>query len=49
MKKSIVVVGVGEIGSVFARGFMRCGHPVIPVIRDMKMIDVATEVQILSW
>ena len=44
MKKSIVVVGIGEIGSVFARGFMRCGHPVIPVVRDMKMIDVATDV-----
>jgi len=43
IKSPIVVVGIGEIGSVFARGFLRLGHPVYPVTRDMDMKDVASE------
>lgn len=39
MKKAIVIIGIGEIGSVFARGFLRTGHPVYPITRDMD-IDV---------
>lgn len=35
MKDPIVVIGIGEIGSVFARGFLKTGHPVYPVTRDM--------------
>ncbi|MCK5725249.1 MAG: hypothetical protein KAH22_00335 [Thiotrichaceae bacterium] len=37
MKSSVVVIGIGEIGSVIARGFLRLGHPVYPVIRSMDM------------
>lgn len=44
MKKSVIVVGVGEIGSVFARGFLRCGYPVVPVTRNMSMSEVAENV-----
>ncbi len=44
MKKSIVVVGLGEMGSVFARGFLRSGYTVHPVIRSVKMLEVAGEV-----
>lgn len=44
MKKSVIVVGVGEIGSVFARGFLRCGYPVVPVTRNMNMSEVASDV-----
>ncbi len=33
MKAAVVVWGVGEIGSVLARGFLRLGHPVVPVNR----------------
>lgn len=44
MKKSVIVVGIGEIGSVFARGFLRCGYPVVPVTRDMDMADVSVEI-----
>ena len=44
MKNPVVVVGVGEIGSVFSRGFMRLGYPVYPVVRDMDMSAVAAEV-----
>lgn len=43
MKKPIVVIGIGEIGSVFARGFMRLGHPVYPVTRDMDMQQAASD------
>lgn len=41
MNKSVVVVGLGEMGSVFARGFLRMGYTVHPVTRDMEMQAVA--------
>ena len=44
MKKPIIVIGIGEIGSVFARGCLRLGHPVYPVTRDMDVNSVAKEV-----
>ncbi|MCK4705924.1 MAG: hypothetical protein KAT90_10605 [Gammaproteobacteria bacterium] len=44
MKNPIIVVGMGEMGSVFARGFLRTGHPVFPVVRGMDMANVADEV-----
>jgi len=43
MKNPVVVVGIGEMGSVFARGFLRLGHPVYPVARDTKMDELATQ------
>lgn len=36
----IVVIGLGEMGSVFARGFLSRGHPVFPVLRDGDPPDV---------
>ena len=44
MKKPVVLVGVGEMGGVFARGILRSGYPIIPVTRDMNLQDVAREV-----
>ncbi len=44
MKEGIVIVGMGEMAGVFARGFLRTGHPVYPVTRDMSMAAVAAEV-----
>jgi len=44
MKKPVVVIGIGEIGSVFARGFLKLGYPVVPVTRDMDMAVVAADV-----
>lgn len=44
MKSAIVVIGLGEMGSVFARGFLRSGHPVIPVTREMGIASVANEI-----
>ena len=43
MNRSVVVVGLGEMGSVFARGFLRSGYTVHPVTRDMEMQAVADE------
>lgn len=37
MNKSIVVVGLGELGSVFARGFLKLGYSLIPVTRHNSM------------
>ena len=43
MKKPVILVGVGEMGGVFARGILRSGYPVIPVTRQMNMQEVANE------
>ena len=45
MKKAIIVIGIGEMGSVFARAFLRIGHPVYPVTRDADMHVAASEIQ----
>lgn len=39
MKKPVILIGVGEMGGVFARGFLKAGHPVYPVTRGMNMND----------
>ena len=44
MNKSVVVVGLGEMGSVFARGFLRSGYTVVPVIRGVDMQTIADEI-----
>jgi hypothetical protein len=35
MNKPVVLVGIGEMGGVFARGLLRTGHPVYPITREM--------------
>ncbi len=37
MKSPVVVIGIGELGAVFARGLLRTGHPVFPVTRETDM------------
>jgi len=44
MKKPIVIVGIGEIGGVFARGFLRCGYPVYPITRLMDVNSAAQDI-----
>jgi hypothetical protein len=44
MKDPVVLIGVGEMGGVFARGLLRLGHPVHPVTRRIPMEDVAAAV-----
>lgn len=44
MKKPIIVIGLGELGSVFARGFLRLGYPVQGVTRDMDVNIIADSI-----
>lgn len=44
MKKTIVIIGMGEMGGVFARAFLRRGHPVIPVTREQDIQQIAVEI-----
>ena len=37
MKQPIVIVGIGELGGVFARAFLRNGWPVYPITRSMNI------------
>jgi len=43
LKKPAVIIGIGEIGGVFARGLLRSGHPVVPVNRSDDIDQVANE------
>lgn len=40
MLNPVVIIGIGEMAGVFARGLLRLGHPVYPITRDM---DLASE------
>ena len=44
MKDPIIVIGLGELGSVFARGFLKLGYPVQGINRTMSMQTVTQEV-----
>jgi hypothetical protein len=37
--RPIVVVGLGQLGAVFALGWLRSGRPVCPVTRSMRLAD----------
>ena len=43
MNNQLALVGVGEMGGVFARGYLRAGSTVIPVTRDQSMNAVAED------
>ncbi|KPK39987.1 MAG: hypothetical protein AMJ69_04015 [Gammaproteobacteria bacterium SG8_47] len=44
MNSTVVVIGLGEMGGVFSRGFLRCGHPVYPVTRHVDIREMARNV-----
>ncbi|MCP5301301.1 MAG: hypothetical protein H6959_03350 [Chromatiaceae bacterium] len=44
-EKPVVVIGMGEMGSVFARALLRLGHPVYPVMRTSRMKRIAAELR----
>jgi len=44
MLEPVVIVGIGEMGGLFARGFLRSGHPVYPVTRQQNMQELATQI-----
>lgn len=41
MDKAVVIIGIGELAGVFARGFLRNGYPVYPVTREMNISEIA--------
>ena len=43
MKSPVVLIGVGEMGGVFAHGLLRAGYPVYPVTRDDDIAVAAQE------
>ena len=43
MKKMIVIIGMGELGELFAHSFLKSGYPVYPVLRGMSLAAVAAE------
>lgn len=44
MKQPVILIGVGEMGGVFARGLLRLGHPVFPVNRTTDLDALAAQV-----
>lgn len=40
----VVLIGLGQLGSVFAHGLLRCGHTVVPVNRGDDLEEVARRV-----
>jgi hypothetical protein len=40
----VVLVGVGEMGGVFAKALLSAGHTVVPVTRSMSISDVAKQI-----
>lgn len=41
---AVVVIGIGEMGGVFARGLLKAGRPVVPVLRTTDTARIAAEV-----
>ena len=40
-KAPVIVIGLGEMGSVFARSILKLGHPVYPASRDTDLEELA--------
>ena len=41
MNQPVVIIGIGELGGVFAKAFLHAGYPVYPVTRNMDMDEAA--------
>jgi hypothetical protein len=41
MKPPIVIIGIGELGGIFGKAFLRNGHPVYPITRSTNIIAEA--------
>lgn len=39
VKPPVVVVGLGQLGTAFAEGFLRLGYPIIPVLRNDALLE----------
>lgn len=43
MESPVVLIGIGEMGGVFARALLRAGHPVHPAIRGADLAAIARQ------
>lgn len=43
-KQPVIVIGLGEMGSVFARALLKIGHPVYPVARNTDINELANDI-----
>lgn len=50
MARPIVIVGLGEMGAAFAHGWLRLGHPIVPVNRrdEPRSLDVDPELVLVA-
>jgi prephenate dehydrogenase len=44
MKKPIIVLGIGELGSVFARAFLKNNCPVYPITRATDIDELCASI-----
>lgn len=44
MKSTVVLIGIGEIGGIFAHGLLRLGYPIYPVTRASRPLEAALAV-----
>jgi len=45
IKEPVIIMGLGEMGSVFARSILKLGHPVYPVTRETDLEELASAVK----
>ncbi|MDQ7015580.1 MAG: hypothetical protein Q9N68_04295 [Gammaproteobacteria bacterium] len=45
MLDPVVIIGIGEMGGVFARSFLRSGHPIYPVGRHEDMQSLSEQIK----
>lgn len=45
MSEPVVIIGIGEVGGVLARGLLKSGHPVYPVTRGMNLCNEGKKIQ----
>jgi hypothetical protein len=44
MNQPIIIIGIGELGGVFARAFLKNNYPVYPITRNMNIDDQADRI-----
>lgn len=44
MHKPVIIIGIGEMAGVFARGLLKTGYPVYPVTREVDMQALAAAI-----
>ena len=44
MNQPVVIIGIGELGGVFAKAFLHAGYPVYPVTREMDIDQTAEKI-----